>query len=51
MGSQNIGKNANVFYGWYQDKFGMTYWHKNALLKQFVEKFFAEGVYTVLKQI
>ena len=43
-GSQNIGKNANVFYGWSQDKFGMTYWHKNALLKQFVEKFFAEGV-------
>ena len=27
-----------------KDKFGMTYWHKNALLKQFVEKFFAEGV-------
>ena len=41
---QGTGKNANVFYGWSQDKFGMTYWHKNALLKQFVEKFFAKGV-------
>ena len=44
MGSQNIEKNVNVFYGWFQDKFRVTYWHKNALLKQFVEKFFTEGV-------
>ena len=43
-GYQNIGKNVDAFYGRSQDKFRVTYWHKNALLKQFVEKFFAEGV-------
>ena len=42
-GCQNIGKNDDVFYGWSEDKFGMTYWHKKCTFEVICRKILCRG--------